>query len=202
MPWVRIDDHFNEHPKLAGAGPLAWALWLAGLAYCNRNLTDGFIPWSTAGSLVAWEFLDSSGPSKIYVGTDTMVSDDGEVTSAYVIALLVEAGIWDKAPGGYRVHDYEDYQPTKAQVIAEREAKVAAGRAGGLAAARAAGRAGATAERQQNSSTTPSRTAAEGLAKRQPVPNPNPVPKDGSTRPSTSTTGAVRGPVYPLEKAG
>jgi hypothetical protein len=25
--------------------PTVWGVWLAGLAYANRNLTDGFIPW-------------------------------------------------------------------------------------------------------------------------------------------------------------
>ena len=31
MPWVRLDDHFDEHPKLAEAGPLGLALWVAGM---------------------------------------------------------------------------------------------------------------------------------------------------------------------------
>ena len=44
MPWVRIDDGYADHPKMAAVGPLGQALWLAGLAYCNRYLTDGFIP--------------------------------------------------------------------------------------------------------------------------------------------------------------
>lgn len=190
MPWVRIDDHFNEHPKLAAAGPLAWALWLAGLAYCNRNLTDGFIPWSTAGSLVSWDFLDKDGANRIYVGTNEHVDERGDVTSDYVIALLVDSGIWDTAVGGYRVHDYADYQPTKAQVIAEREAKVAAGRAGGRATALA--RAVPTAK---------TFAQAVDLAKSKPVPNPVPVP-NGSTGRGSSTAGATRGPVYPLSDDG
>ena len=54
MPWVKIDDHFSEHPKHARVGPPGWGYWLAGLAYANRNLTDGFIPHAVAYSLATW----------------------------------------------------------------------------------------------------------------------------------------------------
>lgn len=165
MPWVRIDDGYADHPKMAAVGPLGQALWLAGLAYCNRNLTDGFIPWAAARQLVPWTYLDGSGPTAIYIGTPTEVFEEGRVTSEYVIAALVSVGLWNDVLGGYTIHDYEDYQPTKAQIMAEREAKVAAGRAGGIAAARARVTAhGAALD------------LAGALAKSKPVPNPNPVP--------------------------
>ncbi len=168
MPWIKVDDHFNEHPKLAAAGPLAWAMWLAGLAYCNRNLTDGFIPWSTAGSLVSWDFLAPAGPTRIYVGTDNAVFEEGMVTSDYVIALLLDAGLWDKVPRGYRVHDFDQYQPTKAVILADRAKKAAAGAAGGIATA--------VARAQANG-------AAAAVAKSQPVPVPVSVPLNGSPSP-------------------
>lgn len=44
MTWVRLDDEFGEHPKIAALSDSALALFVTGLAYCNRNLTDGFIP--------------------------------------------------------------------------------------------------------------------------------------------------------------
>lgn len=157
MPWVRVDDHFPDHPKLARVGPLGWALWMAGLAYSNRNLTDGFIPWGVASRLVSWEYLDGDTPKRIFVGRHDMVSEEGAVTNELVIALLVDAGIWDQSIDGYLIHDYGDYQPTKAQVLAERAAKQAAGRAGGLASAAARGTAPAQAESK-------------------PVPVPKPVP--------------------------
>ena len=157
MPWVKIDDHFDEHPKLARVGPLGWALWFAGLAYCNRNLTDGFIPWAIAGTLVSWDFLDDVGPTRIYVGSREEVFEENAVTSEFVIALLLGAGVWEEATGGYRVHDYDQYQPTKAAIEAERATKVAAGQAGGIAAARA-------------------RAVASAVAQSKPVPVPVPVP--------------------------
>ena len=44
MPWVRLDDQFPDHPKSLAVGPLGSWLYICGLAYANRFLTDGFIP--------------------------------------------------------------------------------------------------------------------------------------------------------------
>jgi len=172
MPWIRIDDHFDEHPKLAAAGPLAWAMWMAGLAYCNRNLTDGFIPWSKAPSLVSWEYLDATGPTRIYVGTGAMVHEEGAVTSEYVIELLIDVGLWDRVKTGYQVHDFDQYQPTKAVVLAERAKKVAAGQAGGLASAAAR----ATARGRRRRKQLPTTSSTDEQAESKPVPGPVPGP--------------------------
>ena len=163
MPWVRVDDGYAEHPKMLAVGPLGQALWLAGLAYCNRNLTDGFIPWAAASRLVSWEMLrrTEDGRELIWqIGIGTGMHGE-DVSNKFVVDMLIDVGLWDEVAGGYRVHDYDDYQPTKAQVMAEREAKVAAGRAGGKATAAARGAAPAK---------------PTGQAKSQPVPNPKPVP--------------------------
>lgn len=147
MVWIKVDDHYDEHPKFARAGPLGVALWLAGMAYCNRNLTDGHVPWAVARNLVSWLYLDETGPTQIYVGNPDSVHEEGAVTSPYVIELLISSGLWTEVTGGYHVHDYEHYQPTREQVEAEKAQKVAAGRAGGIAAAiaraKANGKAGA-----------------------------------------------------------
>lgn len=44
MAWVRLSDDFYDHPKFDKAGALGVALFVSGLAWANRNLTDGFIP--------------------------------------------------------------------------------------------------------------------------------------------------------------
>lgn len=124
MPWIRIDDHFDEHPKFAMAGPLGIALWLAGLAYCNRNLTDGRIPWATARSLLTWSYLDpkeSEAGRVIWTISVTSGHRGEDVTCERVIDLLVQTGLWEERDGGYYVHDYPSYQPLKEQVLAERE---------------------------------------------------------------------------------
>jgi hypothetical protein len=123
MGWVRIDDHFDEHPKLARVGPLGWGLWLKGLAYCNRNLTDGFIPRAVAHSMSDFELVDHD--DRLYrLGAACGMSGD-DITSEWVIGFLLDAGLWHSVAGGYEIHDYAEYQPTKAEVEAER-AKVAA----------------------------------------------------------------------------
>lgn len=168
MVWVRLDDHFDENPKIAAVGPLGLALWTVGLAYCNRNLTDGFIPFNVANGLLSWEYLDPQDGTgrrkrwRVSVSSG-MVGDD--VSSERVIDLLVYAGLWewDDERGGYYIHDYDHFQPTKADVEAERLAKQAAGRAGGQASALA--RAQAKAE-----------ATAQPLAQAKSKPVPVPVP--------------------------
>jgi len=139
MAWFRVDDQFHEHPKLAAAGPLAWVMWFVGLAYCNRNLTDGFIPFNVARSLVGWEFLEPTedGRNKIIEIDVASGHDCDAVTCDYVIGLMLRNGLWEEARGGYQVHDYADWQPTKADIEAERSRKQAAGKAGGQASAQA-----------------------------------------------------------------
>lgn len=168
--WVRIDDDFSEHPKVAAAGPLAMAMQVAGLAYCNRNLTDGFIPAAKARGLISWEspgLREGSPPLQIAVTwSGELVGGGEDVESRYVISLLLDAGMWEEVPGGYRIHDYDHYQPTRAQVEAERQQKRSAGQAGGQASARARARARAEAPAQ-----------AEPQAESNPVPVPVPVPQ-------------------------
>ncbi|HET7486849.1 MAG TPA: hypothetical protein VFJ85_02905 [Acidimicrobiales bacterium] len=110
MAWVRLDEAFPDHPKVARAGPLASWLHVCALAYCNRLLTDGFVPSAQVAKL----------------------ADLSEVraTALQLAERLVDVGMWTREAGGFRIHDFGDYQPTKAQVEAERQAKAAAGRKG------------------------------------------------------------------------
>lgn len=108
MAWVRIDDQFTEHPKLVQAGPLGVAMQIAALCYANRHLTDGELP----ANIVA-RFM----PTVCY---DPETGE--EITWRDVADRLVEIGIWHKTDGGYLIHDYLEYQPSKADVEAERAA--------------------------------------------------------------------------------
>ena len=96
MTWVRIDEGFPEHPKVIAAGPLASWLHVCAIAYCNRQLTDGFISTAVLPRL-----------------------SDGKRTKAHA-AALVAAGLWEVAEGGWLIHDFLTYQPSKAKVEAER----------------------------------------------------------------------------------
>ena len=128
MPWVRIDDGFARHPKIAAVGPLGMAMQVAGLCYCNRELTDGFIPRSVAATLIHWETEDpdDGGYNAIGVLVDRGnlggdASPAFQVDWTHVADLMVKHGVWEQVPGGYRIHDYSDYQPSKEQVLRERE---------------------------------------------------------------------------------
>ena len=142
MTWVRIDDSFSEHTKVASAGPLALALQVAALCYCNRQLTDGFVPRAKARTLLDWECVDADGQAftiALSSGTDAdhPFGVGLDVTAQLVIDKLVAVGMWEKVPGGYSVHDYLHYNPSREQVLAERARKQAAGQAGGQASAQA-----------------------------------------------------------------
>ena len=90
MTWVRIDDAAPLHPKLIDAGPEAAWLWTCGLAFCNRAHTDGLISRRHLAALYpgAW------GAEKL----------------ARLAAKLVEVRLWEAAEGGFKVHDYEQFQ--------------------------------------------------------------------------------------------
>lgn len=119
MAWVRIDDSFAQHPKLAKAGPLAMAMQIAALCYCNRNLTDGFVPRAIARTLLDWEVVESSGRVCTLAYTSGMAGND--VTSEWVIGILVESGMWIERANGYQIHDYLEYQPSASEVKEQRE---------------------------------------------------------------------------------
>jgi hypothetical protein len=144
MVWVRLDDSFPDHRKIAELGdyaPLCGWLFICGLAYCNRQLTDGLIP---KGHVVR---LSSFRRLSIETGGVPGMMSMGDDIDADTLALLLESvGLWEDRETHWYIHDYPDYQPTKAEVEAERANKQAAGRAGGQARAERRGQAGAQAK--------------------------------------------------------
>jgi len=45
-----------------------------------------------------------------------------DVEHAELVDLLIDVGLWEETDGGYLIHDYLDYNPSKAEVLAERQA--------------------------------------------------------------------------------
>jgi hypothetical protein len=108
MPWIKVDDQIAHHPKFMAAGAAASWLWVCGQSYCARYLTDGFVPESALPTL-------------------------GNVTNPKAHAqTLVRVGLWEPTEGGYRVHDYLQFQPSRADVEERRRQRANAGRKGGL----------------------------------------------------------------------
>ena len=111
MTWVKIDDHFADHPKIIGLSDAAYRAFVDGLCYSARYLTDGQIP--TAAVTV----VTRSRPR--------------------VAAALIDAGLWEQNGSGVIVHDYLEFQPSRSKVQANREARATAGRKGGLSSSEA-----------------------------------------------------------------
>lgn len=101
VTWLKVDDQFGEHPKVRQLGAVrapALGVWLLCACWSANNLTDGWVP-----AEVARRF----DPRLRHVGKLLAVG-------------LLEAGN-QKAENGYQLHDWSDYQPTRAVVTAERD---------------------------------------------------------------------------------
>lgn len=142
MTWWKADDRLPEHPKILRVGKDGLALFVRAGCYCARNLTDGFLPDAVVAALTYDMDLGASGMARIMVG----------------------AGLWEAAEGGFKVHDYLDYNPARADVLAER---------GALTLARsAAGRAGGFASGESRRSKQGSKIEANAKQNGSPVPDP------------------------------
>jgi len=93
VPWFKIDDNFWGSPKRMACTPDAIGLWTTAGSWCSQQLTDGFVPKHVL---------------PILGGT------------ARLAQKLVSVGLWEEVDGGWHFHDWDDYQPTKAAVEAER----------------------------------------------------------------------------------
>lgn len=109
MAWVRLSDDFYDNPKLLECTSVARDLWVTGIAYCNRNLTDGFIP-----RRVAHRLIDTDGVY-VEVGGDVVPA-----TPRQAAGELLAAGLWQEVDGGYAVHDYLEYQDSAEKIRGER----------------------------------------------------------------------------------
>jgi hypothetical protein len=99
MAWARFDDQFYDHPKVLSLDP-ALALQCVGLqllatCWCSKQLSDGVLPASLPSRLGA---------------------------NRKIVAELVRVGMWEDGGTEYIIHDYLDYNPSREQVEADREA--------------------------------------------------------------------------------
>lgn len=95
MPWFKVDDALAFHIKALAAGNQALGLWVRAGSWSMQQLSDGFVPASMVTAL--------GGGHK-----------DAKA--------LMQAGLWHQVDGGFQFHDWAEYQPTRAEVSAERQA--------------------------------------------------------------------------------
>ena len=116
--YVKVHDGLPDHPKIIEAGGEAGWLYICGLAYASRQLTDGVIPKRLVPRLT-----------------------DGSKPEASASALL-RVGLWHEGehdcpkcppagPDHYVIHDYLDHQRSASEVADLRAKRSAAGQRGG-----------------------------------------------------------------------
>lgn len=96
MPWFKVDDSFHSHPKVLAAPPAALGLWVVAGSWSGANLSDGFVPDHVLPRLLP--------------------------DSATLAQQLVAVGLWKRTRGGYRFHDWSEFNPKRDDVEQERKA--------------------------------------------------------------------------------
>jgi hypothetical protein len=104
MPWGRLDDQANGNAKLLALSDSAFRMWACGLIYCQANLTNGFI---------AEHMIYAFG----------VRARHREALADELCTRLVKGKgpLWHRVKGGFRVHDYLDWNDSKTQVLAARK---------------------------------------------------------------------------------
>src|SRR5687767_11648996 len=95
--WSKLCDTFWHHPKTRAAKWDELGVWCAMLSYCAGHLTDGHF---------------TNAELRLVAGRKGIS----------VAKRLVMVGLWETYPGGYKFHDYTDFQPSSDHILAERKA--------------------------------------------------------------------------------
>jgi hypothetical protein len=171
VAWARLDDRFHEHRKVKKAwrcSPASVGLHVMAITYCAGHGTDG---------LVDVEFVEEKVPK----------DRDRE----RMIAALVDAGLWELVDGGWVIHDFLEFNPSRAETDEQRthvsRVRAEAGRRGGLAKAAKHGGNSQVARQQ-----TPSKLPCSNEASSSPDPT-RPVNPLEVGSPSTASDDARAG---------
>jgi hypothetical protein len=81
--FIVLDVNITEHPKFLRAGMRASWVWLRALCYSKRYCLEGFVPAPALEHFRA---------------------------TAVDVDLLVAVGLWECAEGGWRIHEFEQWQ--------------------------------------------------------------------------------------------
>ena len=100
--WFRVDDHFWQHRKLMNVPARhrneVAGLWVRAGCWCAMNMTDGYIEPEVPVTLLS-------------------------ATKA-TITRAEDAGLWLPLQlGGWQMHDWEAWQPTRIQIEERRAAE-------------------------------------------------------------------------------
>lgn len=101
MTWLKLDDKFARHRKVAPLSDAAFRLHVTALLHCAEQLTDGEI-----------------------TNADLKVMPSLPTGRRLVAALqeLVDGGLWVVVDGGWALHDFADWNPSSAAIKAKQAA--------------------------------------------------------------------------------
>jgi hypothetical protein len=107
VAYATLDDNLADHPKVFSLSDAAFRLHVSGIIYCARQRTDGNVPGEKVKALVP-RFRPSA------------------------LQELVARGMWMPILDGaaYNIHDYLDWNLSRAQIEARRESRSKSGRRG------------------------------------------------------------------------
>lgn len=113
MPWIRFDEAYRRHRKIRTLDDHLWRVATEAIMWAGdgENLTDGQLE---PGDLT-------------YVRPDATEADAAELVARRIWHPASQPCDSEACPpvanhGGWRIHDYFDYQPSKDEVAAERRA--------------------------------------------------------------------------------
>lgn len=92
MTWFKVDDTLAFHSKVIAAGNAAMGLWVRAGAWSAQQLSDGWVPAHVA------QTLGTPGEGR----------------------RLVSAGLWLPKDDGYQFHEWDERQPSRVEVMAQR----------------------------------------------------------------------------------
>jgi hypothetical protein len=101
--YVRVGVNLIDHPRTLNLDGDSFAMYVGGLIYAQKHLTDGFLPADAIDSLVPRKWVARSSRSTR-------------------VQRLVRSGLWVKVEGGYQIRNYLDWQRSRSDVEKQREA--------------------------------------------------------------------------------
>lgn len=110
MSWVKIDDEFPDHKKVASLSNDAFCLHVTAMCWVAKWQTNGKLPSKLLGKL-GWRCQDPASAA----------------------AELVTANVWEITTEGWEIHDFLEYNPSKTQIAELAETRSEAGKAGAMA---------------------------------------------------------------------
>lgn len=116
MGWVRLDDEFEDHPKVAPLSDAAHRMWTRAACWCRKPKnahTNGFVPRVQLEAIARKPMRTA-----LKIAKELVDADGGG---------MFEHGLWEAREDGWQFHDWDDYQPRN--LTPEEETELSAKRA-------------------------------------------------------------------------